>query len=72
MERDLETAQIRDVAADPDTGTVHIRGQFEDAEQQRRVQQLCQKVAGVKRVQVTSVGRGRVRSPDTYPHPPSL
>ncbi len=55
-ERDLETAQIRDVAADPDTGTVHIRGQFEDAEQQRRVQQLCQKVAGVKRVQVTSVG----------------
>lgn len=54
-ERDLETARIRDVAADPDTGTVHIRGQFEDAEQQRRVQQLCQMVAGVRSVRVTAV-----------------
>ena len=55
-ERDLETARIRDVAADPETGTVHIRGQFEDAEQQRRAQQLCEKVAGVKSVRVTAVG----------------
>ena len=55
-ERDLETARIRDVAADPVTGTVYIRGQFEDAEQQRRAQQLCEKVAGVKSVQVTAVG----------------
>ena len=54
-ERDLETVRIRDVAADPDTGTVHIRGQFEDAEQQRRAQQLCQKVAGVRSVRVTPV-----------------
>lgn len=54
-ERDLETARIRDVAADPVTGTVYIRGQFEDAEQQRRAQQLCEKVAGVKSVQVTAV-----------------
>ena len=54
-ERDLETARIRDVAADPVTGTVYIRGQFEDAEQQRRAQQLCEKVAGVKSVRVTAV-----------------
>ena len=54
-EGDLESARIRDVAADPDTGTVHIRGQFEDAEQQWRVQQLCEKVAGVRSVRVTVV-----------------
>ena len=54
--RDLETARIGDVAADPETGNVHIRGQFEDAEQQRRAQQLCRMVAGVKSVQVTAVG----------------
>ena len=56
MERDLETAKVRDVAAEPRTGTVHIRGQFEDAEQMRRAQQLCQKVDGVKSVLVTLVG----------------
>ena len=53
--RDLESARIKDVAADPDTGTVHIRGQFEDAEQQRRAQQLCRMVAGVKSVRVMAV-----------------
>ena len=54
--RDLESARIRDVAADPDTGTVHIRGQFEDAEQRRRAQQLCQMVAGVRSVRITAMG----------------
>ncbi len=54
--RDLESARIKDVAANPATGTVHIRGQFEDAEQQRRAQQLCQMVAGVRSVRVTVIG----------------
>lgn len=53
--RDLESARIGDVAAETDSGTVHIRGQFEDAEQQRRAQQLCRMVAGVKSVRVTAV-----------------
>ncbi len=58
VERELESARVRDIAVDSGTGTVHIRGQFEDAEQRRRVQQLCQKVVGVRSVHVTSVGAG--------------
>lgn len=49
----LRTARIEHVSADPDTGTVYVRGKFVDAEQVRRVQQVCMRVAGVKRVVVT-------------------
>ena len=49
----LRTARIEHVSAEPDTGTVYIRGKFVDAEQVRRVQQVCMRVAGVQRVVVT-------------------
>ena len=52
-EPNLRTARIEDVSADPDTGTVYVRGKFVDAEQVRRVQQVCMRVASVKRVVVT-------------------
>ena len=69
--RDLESARIGDVAADTDSGTVHIRGQFEDAEQQRRVQQLCRDGGRGEERARHGRRRGRVRG-GYLPPTPSL